>query len=190
MVLKLNRIAILILWGKYRVFVVPIDKTIKGNSYLNLKLVLQDFQIFYVTLFKIGFGTLQVHFNQWGGLYASKWWETSYRKFWMSQTWNPIPNKKVMTKMVILYRLGKELFEQCDIKSLEKSCRKLDSWRVNKTSCMLLYRYKVTKNIFCETFKVYLSPYWQNTVWNLAKCNSVTFWKSFRMFSFLKKMII
>ena len=57
MVLKLNRIAILILWGKYRVFVVPIDKTIKGNSYLNLKLVLQDFQFFYVTLFKIGFGT-------------------------------------------------------------------------------------------------------------------------------------
>ena len=72
MVLKLNRIAILILWGKYSVFVVPIDKTIKGNSYLNLKLVLQDFQIFNVTLFKIGFGTLQVHFNQWGGLYASK----------------------------------------------------------------------------------------------------------------------
>ena len=72
MVLKFNRIALLILWGKYNVFVVPIDKTIKGNSYLNLKLVLQDFQIFYVTLFKIGFGILQVHFNQWGGLYASK----------------------------------------------------------------------------------------------------------------------
>ena len=72
MMLKLNRIAILILWGKYSVFVVPIDKTIKGNSYSNLQLVLQDFQIFYVTLFKTGFGTLQVHFNQWGGLYASK----------------------------------------------------------------------------------------------------------------------
>ena len=64
MVLKLNRIAILILWGKYRVFVVPIDKTIKGNSYSNLKLVLPDFQKFYVTLFKTGFVTLQVHFNQ------------------------------------------------------------------------------------------------------------------------------
>ena len=43
MVLKLNRIAILILKGKYGVFVVPIDKTINGNSYSNLKLVLQDF---------------------------------------------------------------------------------------------------------------------------------------------------
>ena len=37
----------------------------------------------------------------------------------MSQTLNPIPNKKVMINLVILYRLGKELFEQCDIKSLE-----------------------------------------------------------------------
>ena len=64
MVLKLNRTAILILWGKYSVFVVPIDKTIKGNSYSNLQLVLQDFQIFYVTLFKTGFDTLQAHFNQ------------------------------------------------------------------------------------------------------------------------------
>ena len=87
--------------------------------------------------------------------------------------------------------LGKRWLEHIAVlKSLGKSCQKLDSWRANKTSCMLLYRYKVTKNIFCETFKVYLSPYWQNTVWNLAKCNSVTFWKSFRMFSFLKKMII
>ena len=51
-------------WGKYPVFVVPIDKTIKGNSYSNLKLVLPDFQKIYVTLFKTGFVTLQVHFNQ------------------------------------------------------------------------------------------------------------------------------
>ena len=61
---KLNRIATLILWGKYSVLVVPIDKTIKGKSYSNLKLDLQDFQVFYVSLFKTGLGTLQDQFNQ------------------------------------------------------------------------------------------------------------------------------
>ena len=137
-------------------FSTTIDETKHGNSYLEFPELLWDFQKYFVTLFKTGLATLRVQFNQWGGLNALKHSYSSYKKNWMSQTWNPIPNKKVMTKMVILYRLGKELFEQCDIKSLEKSCRKLDSWRVNKTSCMLLYRYKVTKNIFCETFKVYL----------------------------------
>ena len=60
------------IWGEYSWFVVPIDKTIEGHSYSNLKHVLQDFKNLYVTLFKTGFDTLQVHFNQGGGLYASK----------------------------------------------------------------------------------------------------------------------
>ena len=55
---------------------------------------------------------------------------------------------------------------------------------------MLLYRCKVTKHIFCEHILVYLWPNRQNTVWNIAKCNSVTFCKSFRNFPFLKKMLI
>ena len=59
-----------------------------------------------------------------------------------------------MTKMVILYHLGKELFEQCDIKSLEFFYQKLVSTRAHKTSCMLLYIYEVTKNIFFERFMV------------------------------------
>ena len=59
-----------------------------------------------------------------------------------------------MIKSVILYRLGKELFEQCDIKSLEFVYQKLVSTRAHKTSCMFLYRYKVTKKINYEFFMV------------------------------------
>ena len=39
-----------------------------------------------------------------------------------------------MIKSVILYRLGKELFEQCDIKSLEFVYQKLVSTRDHKGS--------------------------------------------------------
>ena len=112
------------------------------------------------------------------------------QKNWMSQTWNPIPNKKVMINLVILYRLGKELFEQCDIKSLEFVYQKLVSTRAHKTSCMFLYRYKVTKKINYEFFYGYIEPNWPYTVWNFAKCNSVTFWKFFRIVKFLIKMLI
>ena len=55
---------------------------------------------------------------------------------------------------------------------------------------MLLYRYKVTKHIFCGHIFVYIWPNRQNTVWNIGKCNSVTFCKSFRMFSFLDTMLM
>ena len=56
--LKLNLIAKLSILGEFSWFVVSIDKTIRGNSYLKLELVLQDFQENYVTLFKTDFGTL------------------------------------------------------------------------------------------------------------------------------------
>ena len=98
--------------------------------------------------------------------------------------------KKVMINLVILYRLGKELFEQCDIKSLEFVYQKLVSTRAHKTSCMFLYRYKVTKKINYEFFYGYIEPNWPYTVWNFAKCNSVTFWKFFRIVKFLIKMLI
>ena len=171
-------------------FSTTIDETKHGNSYLEFPELLWDFQKYFVTLFKTGLGTSRVQFNQWGGLNALKCSYRSYKKFWMSQTWNPIPNKKVMIKSVILYRLGKELFEQCDIKSLEFVYQKLVSTRAHKTSCMFLYRYKVTKKINYDFFYGYIEPNWPYTVWNFAKCNSVTFWKFFRIVKFLIKMLI
>ena len=84
----------------------------------------------------------------------------------------------------------KSFFEQCDIKSLEFVYQKLVSTRAHKTSCMFLYRYKVTKKINYEFFYGYIEPNWPYTVWNFAKCNSVTFWKFFRFVKFLIKMLI
>ena len=168
-----------------------IDETKHGNSYLEFPELLWDFQKYFVTLFKTGLGTSRVQFNQWGGLNALKCSYRSYKFFWMSQTWNPIPNKKVMINLVILYRLGKELFEQCDIKGLEFVYQKLVSTRAHKTSCMFLYRYKVTKKI---NSWIFLWLHWAKlafyTDWNLAKCNSVTFWKFFRIVNFLIKMLL
>ena len=60
--------------------------------------------------------------------------------------------------------LGKELFEQCDIKSLEFVYQNLVSTRAHKTSCMFLYRYKVTKKINYEFFYGYIEPNWPYTV--------------------------
>ena len=42
---------------------IPSKETLIRNS----NMCLQDFQIVYVMLLKTGFGTLQVHFNKWGG---------------------------------------------------------------------------------------------------------------------------
>ncbi len=53
-----------------------------------------------------------------------------------------------MIEMVILYHFQKGLFEQCDIKTLEKSCTKLVSWKAEIFLCMFLYIYKEAKIFF------------------------------------------
>ena len=78
--------------------------TIEGHSYSNIKIVLQDFEIFRVTLLQTYFGTFQAHFNERGGLWASKWSHTSIaclrieirlqtKKLW-SKCWSYIISEK------------------------------------------------------------------------------------------------
>ena len=86
---------------------------------------------------------------------------------------------------MILYRFPNSALSLCDINSLTASCQKLVSGSGIKTFSIMFYRYKVAKNIFFGRFKVHLCSNCQNTVSNIAKRHCVTFWKFFRMLSYL-----
>ena len=113
---------------------------------------------------------------------------TGHKTFLRNRNWSP--NKKVMTDMVILYHFLKGLFEQCDIKSLEDSCTTWVSVRALILVCLFLYRYEVAKTKIGRANKAFICPKFQNTVSNFAKCNSVTFLKSFRFSQFLSSMVM
>ena len=98
--------------------------------------------------------------------------------------------KKLWSKWWFYTVCKKGICNSVTSKVWKKSRSKWVSERAIKVYWMLLYRYKVTKHIFCEHIFVYLWPNRQNTVWNIGKCNSVTFCKSFRMFSFLDTMLM
>ena len=55
---------------------------------------------------------------------------------------------------------------------------------------MFLYRYEVAKTKIGRANKAFICPKFQNTVSNFAKCNSVTFLKSFRFSQFLSSMVM
>ena len=106
--------------------------------------------------------------------------QISHWIFCISQIFYMLKNKKVMTETVISYHSPNVASSQCDQESLNICSQLLVSERDRATFPITSYRYKLVKNTQLERFNFQRWPNCQNTVSNIVKRNSVTFWKFFR----------
>ena len=106
--------------------------------------------------------------------------QISHWIFCISQIFYMLKNKKVMTETVISYHSPNVASSQCDQESLNICSQLLVSERDRATFPITSYRYKLVKNTQSERLKFQRWPNCQNTVSNIVKRNSVTFWKFFR----------